>query len=95
MEKPIDIIESGEYVEPNYFESEGESKLFHSLLEWMDYSSQLQKENEELREAVKQVLSISDLWLINPENCPPEHRGEMEVLENMHGKLLKLTNNEN
>lgn len=37
MEKPIDVIESGEHVEPNIFENEAEAILFHAYLKLLDY----------------------------------------------------------
>lgn len=37
MEKPIDIIESGEYVEPSTFENDAEAILFYAYLELLDY----------------------------------------------------------
>lgn len=37
MEKPIDVIESGEYIEPNQFATDGEATLFYSYLELSKY----------------------------------------------------------
>ena len=45
MEKPINIIESGEYVEPNTFENEREAILFFSYLELLDYIKFLESKN--------------------------------------------------
>lgn len=37
MEKPINVIESGDYVEPHTFETDREAVLFYSYLEMVEY----------------------------------------------------------
>lgn len=44
MEKPINVIESGEYVEPNTFESDTEAILFYAYIELLDYVNFLENE---------------------------------------------------
>lgn len=36
-EKPKNVIETGEYIEPNTFENESEAILFFSYLDLLDY----------------------------------------------------------
>lgn len=45
MEKPKNVIETGEYVEPNTFENDSEAILFFSYLELLDYIKFLESEN--------------------------------------------------
>jgi len=44
MEKPINVIESGEYIEPNTFENDAEAILFHAYLQLLDYVKFLENE---------------------------------------------------
>jgi len=46
MKKPIDVIESGEYVEPNTFERDSEAILFYAYLELLKYVEFLEKKND-------------------------------------------------
>lgn len=43
MEKPIDVIESGIYVEPNQFENENEAILFYAYVDLTIYVEFLEK----------------------------------------------------
>lgn len=43
--KPINVIESGEYVEPFTFESDRESVLFFAYLKLLEYVEYLEKNN--------------------------------------------------
>lgn len=43
--KPKNVIETGEYIEPNTFENESESILFFSYLELLDYIKFLESKN--------------------------------------------------
>lgn len=42
MEKPNNIIESGEYIEPHSFEKDSEAILFYSYLELVEYINYLE-----------------------------------------------------
>ena len=44
--KPKNVIETGEYIEPNTFENESEAILFFSYLELLDYIKFLESKNE-------------------------------------------------
>ena len=42
MEKPQDVTENGEYVEPNAFEIDREATLFYSYIEQIKYIEYLE-----------------------------------------------------
>lgn len=43
MLKPINVIDSGDYLEPHTFESDQEAKLFYSYIEQSKYIEYLEK----------------------------------------------------
>lgn len=45
MEKPKNVIETGEYIEPYTFENDREAILFFSYLELLDYIKFLESKN--------------------------------------------------
>lgn len=49
MERPIDIIEQGIYIEPNVFSNDSEYELFHSYLDAQKYIKWLESELKKLR----------------------------------------------
>jgi len=42
MEKPKNVIESGEYIPPNCFEKDSEAILFYAYLDLIDYINYLE-----------------------------------------------------
>jgi hypothetical protein len=54
MEKPINVIDSGEYLEPHCFEKDREAILFHSYLDLWEYVEYLESENKKLLKQLEQ-----------------------------------------
>jgi len=46
MTRPKNIIDTGQYVEPNTFESDSEAALFYAYLELWNYVRELESSNE-------------------------------------------------
>lgn len=44
MEKPINVINSGEYIEPYTFENDSEAILFNAYINLLEYVEFLEKE---------------------------------------------------
>ena len=53
MEIPIDIVESGEYIEPHTFESDREAKLFYAYLEDRKYIESVQNKAIQLIKKIR------------------------------------------
>ena len=61
MERPIDIVEQGIYIEPNVFNNDSEYELFHSYLESQKYIIWLESELKKIR--VADVSGRSELLI--------------------------------
>jgi hypothetical protein len=92
-----DILKQAE----NYLESKHISKnhVIYRNVDDYEFTSELLSDfaqhhhEQEMKEVVKVIqsaLKIKDLWLIKEENCPPEHRGEMEALSRMEYSLISI-----
>ena len=62
MERPINIVEQGIYIEPNIFNNDSEYELFHSYLESQKYIEWLETELKKLRVAdvIKNEVAVCD-----------------------------------
>jgi hypothetical protein len=66
IEKPINIIDSGEYVEPYTFENDRESVLFDAYLNSMKYIEQQEKAIQDSEERISQLdkkITFQDEYL--------------------------------
>jgi hypothetical protein len=81
MEKPTDVLETGEYIEPAQFESHQEGLLFYSYLEMLNYIEYLESQPKEQH---AKWVSVSERLPNELDNClfvvdlPHDHR---------HGKV--------
>ena len=92
MEKPIDIVEQGIYIEPNVFDNDSEYELFHSYLESRKYVEWLESELKKLRVAdvsgrSEQLVSFLQ-WYVKDE----AKRDEPNRIVNIVERYLNETN---
>lgn len=42
QDRPLNVLETGDYVEPHYFDTDAEASLFSSYIQYVDYTEHLE-----------------------------------------------------
>lgn len=64
MKRPVDILETGDYVEPHVFSSKGEETLFHAYIDLTEYIDFLEEKVKSLEPKKAPPPEFFD-WLVS------------------------------